>query len=73
LIYGMLEGMIGIGAAAGSWLAGYIFDQTQSYFNIQNLRLPLKMSFLRKQESISFWHYWTPVGVYTGLDTGREW
>jgi MFS family permease len=31
LIYGMLEGMIGIGAAAGSWLAGYIFDQTQSY------------------------------------------
>lgn len=32
LIYGMLEGMIGIGAAAGSWLAGYIFDQTQTYF-----------------------------------------
>jgi len=31
LIYGMLEGMIGIGAAIGSWLAGYIFDQTQSY------------------------------------------
>ena len=31
LIYGMLEGMIGIGAAAGSWLAGYIFDQTQTY------------------------------------------
>lgn len=31
LIYGMLEGMIGIGAALGSWLAGYIFDQTQSY------------------------------------------
>jgi hypothetical protein len=20
-----------------------------------------KMSFLRKQESISFWHYWTPA------------
>ncbi len=31
LIYGMLEGMIGIGAAAGSWLAGYLFDQTQTY------------------------------------------
>lgn len=31
LIYGMLEGMIGVGAALGSWLAGYIFDQTQSY------------------------------------------
>jgi MFS family permease len=31
LIYGLLEGMIGIGAAAGSWVAGYIFDQTQSY------------------------------------------
>lgn len=32
LIYGMLEGMIGIGAAVGSWLAGYLFDQTQTYF-----------------------------------------
>ncbi len=31
LIYGMLEGMIGIGAALGSWLAGYLFDQTQTY------------------------------------------
>jgi MFS family permease len=31
LIYGMLEGMIGMGAASGSWLAGYLFDQTQSY------------------------------------------
>lgn len=31
LIYGLLEGMIGIGAAIGSWIAGYIFDQTQSY------------------------------------------
>jgi MFS family permease len=31
LIYGMLEGMIGIGAAAGSWVAGYLFDQTQTY------------------------------------------
>ena len=32
LIYGMLEGTIGIGAALGTWVAGYIFDQTQSYF-----------------------------------------
>ncbi len=31
LIYGMLEGTIGIGAALGTWVAGYIFDQTQSY------------------------------------------
>jgi len=32
LIYGMVEGVIGIGAAFGAWLAGYIFDQTQNYF-----------------------------------------
>ena len=32
LIYGMLEGMIGVGGAFGSWLAGYLFDHTQSYF-----------------------------------------
>jgi MFS family permease len=32
LIYGMVEGGIGIGAAVGVWLAGYIFDQTQNYF-----------------------------------------
>jgi MFS family permease len=32
LIYGMLEGVIGLGAAFGAWIAGYIFDQTQNYF-----------------------------------------
>lgn len=32
LIYGMVEGNIGIGAAVGTWVAGYIFDQTQNYF-----------------------------------------
>jgi MFS family permease len=32
LIYGMVEGTIGIGAAFGTWIAGYIYDQTQSYF-----------------------------------------
>ena len=32
LIYGMVEGNIGIGAAVGTWLGGYIFDQTQNYF-----------------------------------------
>ena len=32
LIYGMLEGTIGIGAALGTWMGGYIFDQTQNYF-----------------------------------------
>ena len=31
LIYGLLEGAIGIGAAFGSWVAGFIFDNTQSY------------------------------------------
>jgi MFS family permease len=32
LIYGMVEGVIGIGGAFGAWLAGYIFDQTKNYF-----------------------------------------
>lgn len=32
LIYGMVEGVIGIGGAFGAWLAGFIFDQTKSYF-----------------------------------------
>ena len=31
LIYGMVEGNIGIGAAVGTWVGGYIFDQTQNY------------------------------------------
>ncbi len=31
LIYGLLEGVLGIGAAFGSWVAGFIFDKTQSY------------------------------------------
>jgi MFS family permease len=32
LIYGMVEGVIGLGSALGAWIAGYIFDQTQNYF-----------------------------------------
>jgi hypothetical protein len=32
--------------------------------------LPLKMSFLRKQESISFGYDWTPPGVYPDVDRG---
>ena len=32
LIYGMVEGTIGLGSALGAWIAGYIFDQTQNYF-----------------------------------------
>ena len=32
LIYGMVEGTIGLGSAVGAWVAGYIFDQTQNYF-----------------------------------------
>jgi len=31
LIYGMVEGGIGLGSALGAWVAGYIFDQTQNY------------------------------------------
>ena len=31
LIYGMVEGAIGLGSAMGAWVAGYIFDQTQNY------------------------------------------
>jgi MFS family permease len=32
LIYGIVEGVIGLGGAIGAWAAGYIFDQTQNYF-----------------------------------------
>jgi len=32
LTFGIVEGVVGIGGASGAWLAGYIFDQTQSYF-----------------------------------------
>jgi MFS family permease len=31
LIYGMVEGNIGVGAAVGTWVGGYIFDQTKNY------------------------------------------
>lgn len=31
LIYGLVEGNIGIGAAVGTWVGGYIFDQAQNY------------------------------------------
>ena len=31
LVYGLVEAMIGIGAALGAWAAGFIFDMTQSY------------------------------------------
>jgi MFS family permease len=31
LIYGILEGVIGIGGALGAWVPGFIFDRTQSY------------------------------------------
>ena len=30
-IYGMVEGSIGLGCALGAWVAGFIFDKTQSY------------------------------------------
>ena len=31
LIYGMVEAGIGVGAALGAWVAGYIYDQTRTY------------------------------------------
>ena len=31
LIYGIVEGVIGLGGAAGAWVAGLIFDRTNSY------------------------------------------
>jgi OFA family oxalate/formate antiporter-like MFS transporter len=31
LVYGIVEGAIGIGGAFGAWVAGAIFDRTQSY------------------------------------------
>jgi len=31
LIYGFVEASVGIGAAFGVWVAGFIFDRTQSY------------------------------------------
>jgi MFS family permease len=31
LIYGLVEGNIGIGAAVGTWVGGYIYDRTQNY------------------------------------------
>ena len=31
LIYGLVEGGVGVGGALGAWMAGFIFDITQSY------------------------------------------
>jgi MFS family permease len=31
LIYGIVEGVLGIGSAFGAWMGGYIYDQTQNY------------------------------------------
>jgi MFS family permease len=31
LIYGIVEGCLGIGGAFGAWIGGYVFDRTQSY------------------------------------------
>ena len=31
LIYGLVEEGIGVGGALGAWMAGFIFDRTQSY------------------------------------------
>ncbi len=31
LIYGIMEGVLGIGGAIGAWFPGFIFDRTQSY------------------------------------------
>ena len=31
LIYGIMEGGVGIGAALGAWVPGYIFDRAHTY------------------------------------------
>ena len=31
LIFGIVEGVIGLAGAFGAWMAGFIFDRTQSY------------------------------------------
>ncbi len=31
LIFGIVEGCLGIGGAFGAWIGGYVFDRTQSY------------------------------------------
>ena len=31
LIYGIVEGGIGVAGAIGAWIAGFLFDRTQSY------------------------------------------
>ncbi|MBN2570129.1 MAG: MFS transporter, partial [Deltaproteobacteria bacterium] len=31
LIYGIMEGVLGIGGALGAWFPGFIYDQTHSY------------------------------------------
>jgi MFS family permease len=31
LIYGIVEGTMGLGGSIGSWVAGFIFDQSKSY------------------------------------------
>jgi len=31
LIYGIMEGVLGIGGALGAWFPGFIYDQTESY------------------------------------------
>ena len=31
LIYGIMEGVLGIGAALGAWFPGFVFDRTESY------------------------------------------
>jgi predicted MFS family arabinose efflux permease len=34
LIYGVTEGIIGLGCAVGPWLGGYTFDKTGNYQTI---------------------------------------
>jgi MFS family permease len=46
LIYGMVEGVIGLGSALGAWIAGYIFDQTQNYFWALFLAILLNLIFI---------------------------
>jgi MFS family permease len=43
LIYGMVEGAIGLGSALGAWVAGVIFDQTHNYLSAFVLAILLNL------------------------------
>lgn len=67
LIYGMLEGMIGMGAAVGSWLGGFLFDQTQSY------RSAFLIAMVSMMVSVAFvWYLRPPRSGYVSNGSNHQ-